>query len=83
MIKALKMISEGQWTIRRAASFAGMTYYEILDKMAEKGIDSGPDLKDLGRSINLSRESKTPKGSEQGSLQKLKRFVRGKYDRFD
>ncbi len=47
MVKALKMVSEGRWTIRRAARFAGVTYHEILDKMAEKGIDSGPDLKDL------------------------------------
>jgi len=47
LVKALKMVSEGRWTIRRAARFAGVTYHEILDKMAEKGIDSGPDLKDL------------------------------------
>ncbi len=55
MVKALKMISEGRWTIRRAARFAAATYYEILDEMAEKGIDSGPDLKDLGETIHGRR----------------------------
>jgi hypothetical protein len=51
VVKALKMISEGSWTIRRAAMFAGLTYYEILDKMAEKGISSDPDLKDIGNAV--------------------------------
>ncbi len=55
MVKALKMISEGRWTVRRAARFAAVTYYEVLDKMAEKGIDSGPDLRDLGKTIHGRR----------------------------
>ena len=55
IVEALRMISEGRWTIRRAARFAGVTYYEILDKMAEKGIDSGPDLKDLGKTVHGRR----------------------------
>jgi len=38
MVEALKMIREGRWTIRRAAKFAAVTYYEILDKMADEGI---------------------------------------------
>ena len=51
LVKALKMISKGRWTIRQAARFAALTYCEILDKMAEKGISSGPDLKDLGKPL--------------------------------
>jgi len=45
--KALKMIGTGAWTIRRAAKFAGLTYYEMVEKMAEAGVDSGPAVKDL------------------------------------
>jgi len=55
MVEALKMIREGRWTIRRAAKFAAVTYYEILDKMADEGIDSGPDLKDLGKTVHVRR----------------------------
>lgn len=55
IVKALKMVSEGHWTIRRAAKFAAVTYHEILEKMAEKGIDSGPDLVDLGETIQGRR----------------------------
>jgi len=50
--KALKMISEGSWTIRRAAKFSGLGYHEILDRMAELGIDSGPTLKDLREGLD-------------------------------
>jgi len=50
--KALKMISEGSWTIRRAAKFAGLSYHEILDKMADVGVDSGPALKDLREGLD-------------------------------
>ena len=45
--KALEKISEGAWTIRRAARFAGVTYYEMIEEMAERGVDSGPTLADL------------------------------------
>src|SRR5947208_17199489 len=55
MVEALKMIREGRWTIRRAAKFAAVTYYEILDKMADEGIDSGPDLKGLGKTVHVRR----------------------------
>jgi hypothetical protein len=48
------MIREGQWTIRRAADFAGLTYREILDKMAKAGIDSGPTLKELREDVDRS-----------------------------
>jgi hypothetical protein len=41
---ALTMIREGRWTTRRAASFAGLRYPEMLDGMAEAGVDSGPTL---------------------------------------
>ena len=50
--KALRMVQEGRWTLRRAASFAGVTYHEILDKMTEMGVDSGPTLKELRESLD-------------------------------
>ncbi len=52
--KALKMISEGRWTVRRAAKFAGTTYHEILEKMTERGVDSGPTLRDLRDALDRS-----------------------------
>ena len=45
--KALEKISDGAWTVRRAARFAGITYYEMIEEMAKHGIDSGPTLADL------------------------------------
>lgn len=45
--EALRMIQEGRWTVRRAAKFAGLTYHEILNRMAEAEVDSGPNLGDL------------------------------------
>lgn len=45
--KALEKISGGTWTIRRAAKFAGLTYYEMIEEMTKRGIDSGPTLSDL------------------------------------
>ena len=50
----MRMIQEGRWTIRRAASFAGLRYHEMLDKMAEMGIDSGPTLKELREGLDRS-----------------------------
>lgn len=50
--KALRMIQEGRWTVRRAATFAGLTYHEILDKMTDLGVDSGPTLKDLREGLD-------------------------------
>ena len=47
--KALNMISQGAWTIRKAAKFVGLTYYQILEKMAQFGVDSGPEISDLRR----------------------------------
>ena len=52
MSKALRMIQEGRWTVRRAADFAWVTYHEILDKMTETGVDSGPTLKELRESLD-------------------------------
>lgn len=52
MTKALKMISEGRWTVRRAAKFAGVSYHEILERMTDMGIDSGPALKDLREALD-------------------------------
>jgi len=47
MKKALEKISDGAWTIRMAARFAGITYYEMIEEMAKHGVDSGPALADL------------------------------------
>jgi Arc/MetJ-type ribon-helix-helix transcriptional regulator len=52
LAKALRMIQDGRWTIRRAASFAGLKYHEILDKMTETGVDSGPTLKELRETLD-------------------------------
>ncbi len=52
LAKTLKMISGGQWTIRRAAKFAGLTNHEMLDKMTEKGVDSGPLVEDLREGLD-------------------------------
>ncbi len=45
--RSLRMIQEGRWTIRRGAKFAGLSYHEMLDRMGELGVDSGPPLKKL------------------------------------
>ncbi len=50
--KALKMVQEGRWTLRRASAFAGLKYYEILDRMAETGVDSGPTLRELREGLD-------------------------------
>ena len=50
--KALAMIREGRWTIRRAASFAGLTCGEMLERMAEVGVGSGPTLKELREDLD-------------------------------
>ena len=34
------MIQEGRWTIRRAASFAGLRYHEMLDKMLQYEVEA-------------------------------------------
>ena len=54
MTKALKMISEGRWTVRRAARFAGTTYHEILVMMTDRGVDSSPALRDLRDALDRS-----------------------------
>jgi hypothetical protein len=41
------MIREGHWTVLRAASFAGLRYRDMLDGMAEAGVDSGPTLEEF------------------------------------
>ena len=50
--KALKMVQEGRWTLRRAASFSGLKYHEVLERMAETGVDSGPTLRELRESVD-------------------------------
>ena len=54
MAKALKMMSEGRWTVRRAARFAGTTYHEVLVMMTDRGVDSGPALRDLRDALDRS-----------------------------
>jgi len=54
LAKALRMISEGRWTVRRAARFAGLGYHEILERMSEQGIDSGPSVKDIREAFDRS-----------------------------
>lgn len=49
--EALRMVRKGAWTVRRAAKFAGLTYDEILDKMANAGVDSGPTLEELRKAV--------------------------------
>jgi hypothetical protein len=53
---ALTKIREGHWTIRRAANFAGLSYREMLAKMAEAGVDSGPTLKELREGVEGHEE---------------------------
>jgi len=51
--KALELLKEHKITLRKAVSFAGLTYVEILDLVSNAGIDIGYSLeeleKDLGR----------------------------------
>src|SRR2546428_13900761 len=54
LARALRMISEGRWTVRRAAKFAGLEYHEILERMSEQGIDSGPSVKDIREAFDRS-----------------------------
>jgi len=54
LAKALRMIQGGRWTVRRAASFAGLTYYEMLERMADADVDSGPTLKELREGLGRS-----------------------------
>ena len=48
--KALRMISTSAWTIRRAASFAGLSYCQMIQEMANHEVDSGPRPEDLEQS---------------------------------
>ena len=72
--KSLKMVQEGRWSIRRAASFAGLKYHEILDKMAEMGVDSGPTLKELREPLIVTDSSPLIHLSKIGKLRLLKRL---------
>jgi len=45
--KALRMVSSGSWTVRKAAAYVGLTYGEMLNTLTEAGVDSGPTLKEL------------------------------------
>ncbi len=50
--EALKKISKGKWTIRKASRYLEMTYHEVLDKMTQNNIDSGPSISDLRENID-------------------------------
>jgi hypothetical protein len=54
LTKALRMVTEGRWTVRRAAKFAGLSYHEALEKMSEQGVDSGPTVKELREAFDRS-----------------------------
>ncbi len=45
--KALKLLKKHKITIRKAASFAGLTYVEVLDLASREGIDIGYSLNEL------------------------------------
>lgn len=45
--RALEMISRGTWTIRKAADYADLSYYQMLEEMSTHGIDSGSTLEDF------------------------------------
>lgn len=49
--KALELLKEHKITIRKAASFAEVSYIEMLDLMAKADIDIGYTLQDLKRDI--------------------------------
>ncbi len=52
LTRALRMVSEGRWTVRRAAKFAGLDYSEMLDRMSDVGVDSGPSLKEFRETLD-------------------------------
>ena len=54
LAKALRMVSQGHWTVRRAARFAGLSYHQALGKMSEQGVDSGPALNELREAFDRS-----------------------------
>src|SRR5437879_10538006 len=54
LAKALRMISEGRWTVRRAAKFAGLGYHEIVERMSEQGVDSGPSARYMPAAFDCS-----------------------------
>lgn len=45
--KALEKISNSEWTVRKAAEFAEIPYYQMLEEMKRYDIDSGPTVEDL------------------------------------
>lgn len=45
--RALELIKERKLTIRKAASFARVSYVEMVDLVSKEGIDIGYTLKDL------------------------------------
>ncbi len=49
--KALELLKEHKITIRKAASFAGLTYIEILDLVSKEGIGMGYTLEELERDM--------------------------------
>ena len=52
LTRALRMVSEGRWTVRRAARFSGLDYSEMLDRMSDVGVDSGPSLKEFRETLD-------------------------------
>lgn len=51
MKKALELLKQRKITIRKAASFAELSYAEMLDVMAQADIDIGYALQELKRDV--------------------------------
>lgn len=45
--KAVKMVSFGSWTVRKAAAYIGVSYHDMLDILTEAGVDSGLALREM------------------------------------
>lgn len=49
--KALELLKEHKITLRKAASFAGLTYVEVLDLVSKAGMDIGYSLEELEKDL--------------------------------
>lgn len=49
--KVLELLRGHKITLRKAASFAGLTYIEVLDLASREGIDIGYSLDELERDL--------------------------------
>lgn len=49
--KALELLKDHRISLRKAASFTGLTYVEVLDMASNAGVDIGYSLEDLERDL--------------------------------